>query len=344
MFISEMLSTEKLFFLFFLILVNLILIFFYKKIAKLLNIYDIPGHRKIHLKPTPLIGGVFLITNFIIFLIFFINDNNLTNSTFYIENIKNLIIFFLTVFLFFLLGFIDDKINLSPISRILAFCVFLFVVIKNDQSLLINKIEFQHLNLSITLSNLSMIFSIFCILSFVIVSNMNDGINLQSIIFNLFIHINFLYIWYSNYDELNLFVLTVIISLLFLSILNYPGKIFLGDSGVYCISFITAYLFIKFSKLNVISHDEILLIVFIPFLDCLKVMLFRVINSKNPLYPDQTHLHHLLLRGLDYKKTLSSIIFLYFLPFIFNFFGIFLEGLIALFVIYILIIYTYEVR
>ena len=51
---------------------NLFLIIFYKKIAKIYNLFDKPDFkRKIHKYPTPLLGGLFIILN--LFLIIFIN-------------------------------------------------------------------------------------------------------------------------------------------------------------------------------------------------------------------------------------------------------------------------------
>ena len=52
--------------LFLLILINQIILTYREKIASNLKIYDFPNSRKIHKKPTPLIGGVCLFTTIII--------------------------------------------------------------------------------------------------------------------------------------------------------------------------------------------------------------------------------------------------------------------------------------
>ena len=54
----------------FFIILNSVLFYKHKLLAKINNIYDIPDHRrKIHKLPTPLIGGVIIYINIIFFLI-----------------------------------------------------------------------------------------------------------------------------------------------------------------------------------------------------------------------------------------------------------------------------------
>ena len=58
-----------------LFLINLSLLFFYQKISKILNIYDIPDKkRKIHKYKVPTIGGTIFVLNifaYLLFLLFF---------------------------------------------------------------------------------------------------------------------------------------------------------------------------------------------------------------------------------------------------------------------------------
>ena len=60
----------------FFVILNLILFYKYKLLAKINNIYDIPDNiRKIHKLPIPLIGGLIIYINILLFLIinFFLN-------------------------------------------------------------------------------------------------------------------------------------------------------------------------------------------------------------------------------------------------------------------------------
>ena len=66
-----MIYQNNIFFLLFLqILLNLIFYIKYKKIVKIINIYDKPNDRKKHKFPVPLVGGILIFLN-IFFLILF---------------------------------------------------------------------------------------------------------------------------------------------------------------------------------------------------------------------------------------------------------------------------------
>jgi len=55
------------------LITNFLIILKYKKISDFLNIYDYPDQeRKIHLKKVPLIGGLIVYINFVLFFIFVI--------------------------------------------------------------------------------------------------------------------------------------------------------------------------------------------------------------------------------------------------------------------------------
>ena len=89
---------------------NLFLFIFYKPISKIYNLFDYPDNkRKIHQKPTPLLGGLFLILNLLIILIYKIFFLNLINLDYFDD--LNIYIFFLSHFAFILLVFLMININ-----------------------------------------------------------------------------------------------------------------------------------------------------------------------------------------------------------------------------------------
>ena len=49
------------------LVINIITIIYLKKLSLVLNIYDNPNKRKIHKKKTPLLGGLIIIINLIVF-------------------------------------------------------------------------------------------------------------------------------------------------------------------------------------------------------------------------------------------------------------------------------------
>ena len=87
-----------------------------------------------------------------------------------------------------------------------------------------------------------------------------------------------------------------------------------------------------------IKCDEILLMMFIPAIDSLRVTIERIIKGNSPLKPDMRHLHHLLIKQFN-KNTvfipytiLSSLTFL--LSIFFNTFIILILSLIFYFIIF----------
>ena len=67
---------------------------------------------------------------------------------------------------------------------------------------------------------------------------MYDGVNLQS---SIFYSVNFIFIMlYMN--QLNIVLISIIIGLITFSYLNYRNKVFLGDNGVFILSFLLGYI------------------------------------------------------------------------------------------------------
>ena len=129
---------------------------------------------------------------------------------------------------------------------------------------------------------------------------MFDGINLQSS--SYFIILVF---YILNLHDNNFFLVFLLISLIIIFKLNFKGKIFMGDSGIYILSFFLSYLIIKNYNINVkINADLIFILMMLPGIDMLRLFIFRILNKKNPFSPDKNHIHHLLLEKLFSKVSL----------------------------------------
>ncbi len=283
-------------------ILNFTILIFFSKLIAFINIYDIPNIRKIHKKKTPLIGGFIVLLNFILFYITntlgFISNS--LEQTVLLGNLNNL--FFFSI-LIYLLGFFDDKYDLNPNLKLLVLTILISIFIFFDESLLIKNLNFSFLNKEIGVGNFSYVLTVLCYLLFINACNMFDGINLQSGIYFLIFVITLSIL--GNFSILNI---VLIISLLAFLFLNYNGRTFMGDGGVYLISFILGYLSIKTYNLDLINDvDTIFLIMMIPGIDMLRMFIIRVIKKKNPFRPDKNHLHHLLLTKFKYFKTIIII-------------------------------------
>ena len=301
------------------ILLNILILMYYDFLAKIVNVYDFPNKRKIHKVKTPIIGGAILLINFIILIIlleFRLIDNLTINNIF--ENKLNYFLFSLSVLLIFLMGFIDDKIDINPNLKL--FCLFLIISFVQffDSSILITEIRFSFTENSINLGKYSFLFTALCFLLFINACNMFDGINLQSCLYYLSLSI-----YLFSLDSQNLLLIVLMISLFIICILNSKGKIFIGDGGVFLCSFVLAYFTIRYYNINSIHYsDKIFILMMVPGIDMFRLFIFRLLKNKNPFEPDNSHIHHILLERFTYLQTISIIFLLVNIPIILTIFNV----------------------
>ena len=301
------------------ILLNILILISYNYLAKIVNVYDFPNKRKIHKIKTPLIGGIILLVNFILLIILLETGviSSLTLSNIF-ENKFNYFLFSLSIILIFLMGFIDDKIDINPNLKL--FCLFLIISFVQffDSSILITEIRFSFMENLIYLGKYSFLFTALCFLLFMNACNMFDGINLQSCLYYLILSL-----YLISLDGQNLFLIVMIISIFIICILNSKGKIFMGDSGVFLCSFVLAYFMVKNYNLNIIDYsDKIFILMMVPGIDMFRLFMFRILNKKNPFKPDNSHIHHILLRKFTYLQTILIIFLLVNVPIILSFFDV----------------------
>ena len=275
-----------------LIALNLVFLLNYNKIFKKLNFFDYPDNiRKIHNTPVSLAGGLLIYVNFLFILssVFILGDQTLND--FYIFSLKNFFIFLFSVSLIFFVGLYDDKFTLSPFTRLLVITFSIYLILKTDDTLLLKELLFSFSNLSLQINSLAFPFTLLCFISLILALNMFDGINLQSGIFY------FLFFSFVVVITKNISILLLLISIIIFLYLNFKNKVFLGDSGSYFLSVIVAFFSIKLYKYHsAIFSDHVLIFLFLPILDIIRVTILRLLNGKKIFNPDKTHFHHLLLK------------------------------------------------
>ena len=324
---------------FFLILLNFVFLFFLKPIEKKINIFDIPNEKKIHLKKTSLLGGVIFIVNITIYLsyeIFFKSTS--PSSIFDFSSDISAIIFIFSFIVLFLLGFFDDKNDLSATLRILALIVIVMINLMVNPQINISFIKLSFAD-SFSIGSYSYIWTLLCFLLFINAFNFFDGINLQ--ISGLIFAICTFFLTKNIF--FNLFLI-VLISNFFFTYLNYNSKTFLGNSGSFFLPFLFGALFISAYNNNInITSDEIVILMLVPGMDLLRLFFQRLLQRKNPLKGDREHIHHYLMKR--YSTILSALIIqmLIWVPFIlFQIFGMFFLALIIQVSFYVLIISKYK--
>ena len=292
-----------------LILANILIINIVLKSAHIINLYDIPDFsRKIHKKKIPLVGGILFFSNILLYLIYYLAFND--GELFFVTK-KELLAFYLGSVLIFFIGFYDDKYNLKANTKLIPLSIISLLIISVGDKFILNKINFYFYDNTINLNEFSKLFTIFCFIVFLNAFNMIDGINgLSSTYF--IISIVYLIVVTGN----NLFYLFLLIPSIFFLYNNFKNKIFLGDNGSLLLAFILSCLFIKTHNESLIKADQIVLIMLLPGLDMTRVAITRLIKKKHPFNPDNTHLHHILLKKYNFKIAYFGICFFCILPLI----------------------------
>ena len=188
------------------VFLNVILFFLNKKIIKIYNIYDNKDLKKIGL-----VGGLYLFINIlVIFNLFLYFDNSEIQN--FIWNKRTYFSFFISITFIFIMGYLDDKYDLSPNTRLFLMIMIIFMNLFINENLIIEQIKFNN-NFSFYVNpNLTFFFSLLCFVTIINLTNMFDGINLQVILFSTFVIISCL-INHSNILLINL-LLNIIYSIL----------------------------------------------------------------------------------------------------------------------------------
>lgn len=269
------------------------------------SLIDIPNKNKIHKTPVYLFGGP------IIFLILFI---------FLIEQFDIAIFYsyqFLYIISFFILGLIDDKVNLNSGYKIVFVILFSSILIFFDESFLIHKIFLDISNNEFYFGNLKIPVTLFCILLLYIAMNMSDGINCLLISFSILaIFILNLVIFNSI---ISLFDFAILFSLIILFYLNYKNIIFLGNSGANLLVAYFIYKLISTNYLTQIDVFQVISIFIIMGIDMVRLVIIRIFKQKNPFDRDLNHFHHLLLKKNNLFLTVIFYLILSFGPIILSY-------------------------
>ncbi len=279
-----------------------------RKLAKKVGLIDDPAkERKVHKKPTPLIGGLLVGTSLLIsFLLVSIVEQ--TFDPFFLIVIGIFV-------LYMVLGAIDDRFDIPAKQKFLIqiFCAFLVVN---------SGVYLQSLNVIFDLELpiwFLQSFTVLIIVAGVNAYNLIDGIDG---LLGSFLTFGFLWLLIvSNQlenNQMNWLFLSAIGSLVVFLKRNFTRKkkIFMGDSGSLSLGFLlivcSIYLFEESNmlerKMNWMSMG-ILAFLMLPFTDTLIVFTRRINKGVSPFKADKTHLHHQVLNlNFSHKNATALIV------------------------------------
>ena len=309
------------------------------RIIKKIKIIDKPDKvRKLHKKPTPLLGGMMIFSSFLL----------INLSLFFLHNLsKTSIIIFVCCTACLILGLIDDIKKISYKLKFSILIVIFYLFISLDPNIQINKIYFATFNKDFYFNYFSIPFTILCLLLFINSLNLIDGIDGLCILISII-----LLVWLIKFfkDSEPLYIV-MIISLFLILYFNLKKNIFLGNSGslfIGCLIGLSVILNynMEIPKINY-PVENIFIAFMLPGLDMLRVFTERVFNKKNPFLADRSHLHYLLLdKGLNLTKVLTILSMMVLSPIIINQYEYFSQIkiiLIYFFLYFIFIIYLKKI-
>lgn len=289
---------------------SLILIKLIMHNAILLGLIDIPNERSSHSKVTPRGAGIGFGFAFFISILLF--DFSLFIEYWFL---------FLSIFMVFLVGILDDHKDASPKAKFYVIFLATFLLFLNDVSIYSLGGFF---GFEINLWYLSLPFTIFALAGFTNALNLIDGLDGLAASISIVILSSFLYIGYIHKNELMIVLSSLTIaSLLAFLIFNWnPAKIFMGDSGSLFLGFIISV--VACISLEYIHPIAIFYLAALPIVDTLVVMIRRIRKGISPFTPDKTHVHHILLNFFA-KKVRKTVFFLIFTQVLFSLVGIMLS-------------------
>ena len=256
-----------------------------------LGYFDKPNKRGIHRIPTINTGGL-------IIYLFFLSTVSQSELNYNIELIISI------GFFICLTGFVDDRINLTPSTKIVLIIIPSIYLILNGISIS-DLGQYEYLG-KLELGKFKIPFLLLAIGLLINATNYIDGIDGLLLIFFLSCLMYYIFL-IDDVETINLLKFFVMASFLNLILNLLPSKnkfkVFSGDSGSLFIGFFISFMTIELYN-NFDIHPSILIWpLWYPVYDFLFVSINRLINKKSIFKPDNTHLHHFI-----YKKFNGNII------------------------------------
>jgi UDP-N-acetylmuramyl pentapeptide phosphotransferase/UDP-N-acetylglucosamine-1-phosphate transferase len=311
------------------------------KIARIKNLYDIPGYRASHHELTPRLGGTMIFAGVILASVLFTGTEAPFEMKYMISGL--LILFFI--------GLKDDIISLQPFKKAIGQLIAsAIIVIPGEIRISLNCTELVTANPGCWIS---IFLSIIIFMTLINSMNFIDGIDglaagvgiVASVFFGVFFILNGQISWAPV-----CFALTgSLIAFFWYNVFSKNYKIFLGDTGSMVIGFLLAMFMIQFLEFNgsgnarfpvIVAPSLALAVLIIPVFDLFRIVFVRIFHGKSPFYGDNNHIHHIVLKlaGSHLKATsviLAVNVFLVLMVFLFGFLG---NGILISFLLVISIV------
>lgn len=287
-------------------------------LARRLQVIDVPKEpRKLHDKPTPLLGGTAIFLSFIFTLLLFLYLGFVIDKVISYKSVFAIIIGGIVIQFG---GIIDDKYNLRP-----SWQIFFPILAAMTAIILGVQISFVTNPMGGVLHIMPWIGSgitFFWLMGMMYTMKFLDGLDGlaagEACIASLIIFVVSLF-WDVPQSGTSLLSLMIAGSTLGFLIFNfYPAKVFLGEGGSVFLGFVLGIL-------SIVSGSKIataMLIMGLPIIDTLWVIIKRVQEKKSPFVGDRKHFHFKLLdSGMNQTQ---AVFFIYAITALFGIISLFL--------------------
>ncbi len=278
-----------------------------RRLALRTNMVDQPAQRKVHLTPTPLLGGLAIYLAVILALVFF-------GDKFYVHQVIGIVV---GATLISFLGLWDDRMPLPAWAKLLGQIIPAVALILTG--IQVSVFDWEPLNIAVTL-----LWVLFITNAVNFLDNM-DGLSagvsaMASGYFLLLAALSGQYL----VGALAAALLGACIGFL---VYNFnPASIFMGDTGSLFLGFVLAALGIKLrfpTNIPAVTWMVPVLVLGVPILDTSLVIISRLRRGKNPFTtPGKDHLSHRLVK-MGYTRR-EAVLILYLLGSIFGMIAVFI--------------------
>lgn len=284
------------------------------RLARKVGAIDVPNERRINKKPMPRLGGLAVISGFLvssIYLIITMIIEEKININGDIQYLKQLLGFFIGIIILSIVCFIDDEKNINALIKLAAQIIAAIIVVIFGTKIDIINIPFAENQILIN-EVLSYVITIGWIVGITNAINLIDGLDGLSSGISLISCLSLLIVFALNGATIWPIILITALAGGIVGFLPYnfnPAKTFIGDTGSNFLGFSLAVISIlgvakTYTAIVIIAP---LIVLGLPIFDTIFAIIRRIIKGKSikaVFSPDKGHLHHkLMAKGYSQKQA-----------------------------------------
>lgn len=285
------------------------------RLAKSVGALDQPDKRKVHKKPIPRLGGIAIISGFLVSVLYLLFVLTWENVDIYNgqDYWFKLLGFFSGILILGITCFIDDIKNLPPLAKLTAQIISAIMVC-------VSGIRIENIGLPFLSGELNIAISYILTIGWIVgitnAINLIDGLDGLSSGISLVSCISLILVFTINGSPMLSIILVTALAGAILGFLPFnfnPAKTFVGDTGSNFLGFSLAVISIlgvakTYTALVLVAP---IMILSLPIFDTIFAIFRRIIKGKSlkaVLQPDRGHLHHRLMdKGYTQKQAVMIL-------------------------------------